>query len=103
MSQNRKLLQRLVIVFALLLVGCSTVGPLSKSDEKIRASILKRTPLGSTYDQVHAFVERQRWLDRIHYEQRGFFIHPPGLEQIEVGHRSIRGHLGTTYLIFFPF
>ncbi len=30
-------------------------------------------------------------------------MQPPGSKGIEVGHRSIRGHLGTTHLVFFPF
>ncbi len=103
MSRNRKLARCLAAMFALLLAGCSTVGPLCRSDEKIRASVLKRTPLRCSRDQVYAFIKQHRW--PVYYESRdrGFMMSRPGQPSVEVGSRAVGCELGVTHFVYFPF
>jgi hypothetical protein len=46
---------------AMLLVSCSAVGPLCSSDEKVKARILKLTPLGCPTNQVLAVINKHHW------------------------------------------
>ena len=61
MRRKRTIFCCLATMSVIVLIGCSSVGPLCKSEDKIRASILKKTPLGCSYDQVHAFIKHQGW------------------------------------------
>src|SRR5438067_12369842 len=98
MNPKTTLLCCLGVGLALCLGGCSTVGPLCRSDEEVRASILKRTPLGCSSDQVYALIREQRW--PIHSESRdkGFMMRRPAQNEahsIEVGTRFVACELGT--------
>ena len=41
--------------------GCSAARPLHRSPASIRHSLLKRTPAGTPYEDVVAFLKRERW------------------------------------------
>jgi hypothetical protein len=106
MSRKITFLYSLATVFALVLVGCSTAGPLCRSDEKIRASILKRTPLGCSSDQVYAFIKAQRLPVHSESRDKGFMMRRPGQNEthsVEVGITFIACKLGTTRFVMFPF
>jgi len=46
---------------ACLLLGCSAARPLHRSPAGIRASLLKRTPVGTRYEAVEAFLRKEGW------------------------------------------
>lgn len=53
-----------ILTTALLLVlasGCSAARPLHRSEASIRASLLSRTPLGSSRPDVEKFIRSQGW------------------------------------------
>jgi len=94
----------LVAAFVLLFVGCSSVGPLSRSEEKIRASVLKRTHLGCSSDQVYAFIKEQHWQVDGESPDNGFhktFVGRAG--SVEVGSSYVSCDIGVTHFVFFPF
>ena len=106
MSQNRQLVRVLITICMLFLIGCSTVGPLCRSDERIRASILRQTPIGCTSDQVRAFIKQHGWPIDYESRDRGFMKRRPGCNEthsVEVGSSAIRCVLGDTRFVFFPF
>src|ERR1051326_6906906 len=78
MRQMTKLRGWLSSILLLALIGCSSVRPLCRSDESIRASLLKRTPVGCPSDQVYAFIKKHRW--HVYRESRdaGFTMRLPG-------------------------
>lgn len=91
---------------SIIMVGCSTARPLCRSDEKIRASILKRTPIGCSSDRVYTFIKEEHW--PIHDESRnaGFRKIVPGLSEAHspvVGDSFVACELGTTHFVMFPF
>lgn len=45
----------------ILLAGCSAARPLHRSEAKIRASLLERTPVGTPRSDVETFVAKQGW------------------------------------------
>jgi hypothetical protein len=49
------------IFISLMGSGCSVARPLHRSEAKIRDSILKRTPLGTTKKEVEAFIGKEGW------------------------------------------
>src|SRR5436189_3522482 len=100
MSRKSTFLYCLATVLALVLVACSTAGPLCRSDEKLRASILKRTPLGSSSDQVYAFIKDQRWVVHSESHDKGFMMRRPGQNEahsVEVGTSFVACVLGKTH------
>jgi hypothetical protein len=56
--------------------------------------LLKKTPLGSSFQEVRALVERRGWLDPYYIGTSGFLKQEPGLPVVEVGVTSLRGRLG---------
>lgn len=44
-----------------LMNGCSVARPLHRPKEKIRASLLKKTPLGTPKKDVEAFIAKEGW------------------------------------------
>ena len=104
MKWHTKLRFCLAAVFYILLVGCSAVGPLCRSEEKIRASILKRTPVGCSSNQVYAFIKQQRWQVNGENRRRGFQKHLVGRAgSVEVGRSYVCCDIGVTHFVFFPF
>jgi hypothetical protein len=97
MSRKSTLLCCLAAILVLILVGCSTVGPLCRSGEKVRASILKRTPLGCSSEQVYTFIKQQRW-PASYEETEGL---APG--RTAAGGIEVARELGTTHFLLFPF
>jgi hypothetical protein len=105
---NRKTAPFRLVATALLmvLVGCSTAPALSRSDEKIRASILKHTPLGCSSGQVRAFVKEKHWSIYSENGEKGFVMRCQGqnaAHSIEVGSSFLACELGTTHFVMFPF
>ncbi len=90
----------------LVLVGCSSVRPLCRSDESIRASLLKRTPLGSSTNQVYAFIKQHQWPIYRESADTGFTMRLPGRNEAHspvVGSSFVACELGTTCFVMFPF
>jgi hypothetical protein len=90
-------------IFALLLVGCSAIGPLSRSDEKIRASILKQTPLSCSWEEVHAFVKAQRWPILYESRDKGLLQSSASRGEVAIGIGTVECELGVTHFVLFPF
>jgi hypothetical protein len=84
------------IALSLLFSSCSSM----RSEASIRASLLKQKPLGSSLSDVHAFVEKRRWIDRSYIGTTGFYEQEPGEPAHTVGVSSICGQLGYYYLPF---
>jgi len=106
MNRKTSLLCCLPVALVLVLVGCSTAKPLSRSDEKIRASILKWTPPGCSTDQVRAFIKEKHWSVYSESRDKGFVMRRPGQNEahsVEVGSSFVAGELGTTHFVMFPF
>ena len=106
MSRKIILFCCLATLWLLALVGCSTVGPLCRSEEKVRASILKRTPLGCSRVQVSAFIKQQRWTIYSEGRYEGFMTRPPGQDgthSVAAGTTFVARDIGTTHLVMFPF
>ena len=101
MCQNRKFLIPLTVL-ALLLACCSAARPLCRSEASIRASLLKRTPLGSTYKHVQTFRKNQQW-PGTSYKLPSDLRTSAGQPQIDPAHTWITAHLGTERLSFPPF
>jgi hypothetical protein len=69
-------------------------------------SILKRTPLGCSSDQVYVFIQGNNW--PIYRESRvgGFTMRLPGRNEAhspKVGSSFVACELGTTHFVMFPF
>jgi hypothetical protein len=47
-------------IVAVLLAGCSVASPLRRSEARIRASLLERTPPGTPEEDVNGFMATQR-------------------------------------------
>ena len=71
---------------------------LMRSEVGIRNSLLKQTPLGSSFDQVRSFAERQGW--RPHGEWNGFQRQEAGKLPETVGVTSIEAEVGRYWLPF---
>ncbi len=46
---------------SVLLLGCTAAQPLHRSPASIRASLLRHTPIGTSYQAVEAFVRKEGW------------------------------------------
>jgi hypothetical protein len=106
MNRQSTLLCCLATALVLVLVSCSTARPLSRSDEKIRASILKRMPLGCSSDQVRAFIKEKHWSVYSESRDKGFVMRRPGQNEAysaEVGSSFVACELGATHFVMFPF
>ena len=51
----------IAVTLTLVVVGCSAARPLHRSEASIKASLLKRTPLGTSRTDVRKFIARQGW------------------------------------------
>jgi hypothetical protein len=106
MNLKRMFAQCLLAAIPLLLAGCYTANtvPLSKSPDTLRDWMLKRTPLGSTPNEVYTFIKHQQW--EIDEEvkkdgtQRQVAGHAGNLKVIS---SSVRCDLGITHYVYFPF
>ena len=79
-----------LLTIILLLCGCSLP---HRSEQHIRASLLKSTPTGTRYAEVLEFVKQHGWLKN--EIGNGYFMRPiPGAPEVEVGKRCIIGYLG---------
>ncbi len=83
-----------VMVIALLVSSCASLW----SESKIRASLLKQTPLGSSLSEVRALVAKRGWLDQSYTgTNSGYYRQEPGERAYTVGVASICGQLGHYY------
>ena len=87
------------ITVSLLLVGLAATAwcassPLRRSTAVIERRILRATPLGTSFQQVEAYVRHQEW--HVDYASRttGFLFQEAGQPSEVVGDQSIRAHLG---------
>src|SRR5688572_25621628 len=69
-----------------------------RSENSIRATLLKHTPLGTKSEEVRAYVEKRGWLDRRYTGEGGYLKQEPGVPPMVVGVSSIKGKLGHYYL-----
>src|SRR5262249_33838844 len=86
----------------LAVVGCSSARPLCRSDESIRSSLLKRTPIGCSNDQVYAFIKKNRWPVYKESRDEGFTMRLPGRNEAHspvVGSSFVACELGTTHFV----
>lgn len=51
----------MTVATALLVAGCSTARPLHRSEAHIRAALLKKTPIGTSEQDVQKFIEKEGW------------------------------------------
>jgi hypothetical protein len=78
----------------LFLTGCSTAGILRR-EESIEASLLRRTPLGSTREAVMAFIAQEGWTD---VRTGGGYWRNDRPQGAAVGSSSIQVSLGRYYM-----
>jgi hypothetical protein len=93
MSRKHKILIAATVFLVIVVSGWFGQMPLRRSESSIRASLLKQTPLGSTLDEVRAFIERKGWLETNYIGSTGFHKQEGKGDSI-VGVTSIRGELG---------
>ena len=72
---------------------------LFRSETRIRASLLKQMPLGSSSADVHEFVDKHGWLVRNYIGNTGFVKQEAGATSEVIGVTSIRGNLGDYWLM----
>src|SRR5437016_1967678 len=88
-----------ILVLCLLGVGARTVvvvtDPLRRSDAEVREWLLKKTPLGSSFEQVQEVAIRDDW--KIVYED------PFNPREPVVDERSIRFEVGQFHAFMIPF
>jgi len=99
MSTKRSVIIAISAVIVAIGVWTSSCSSL-RSEASIRASLIKRTPLGSSSSDVRAFVAKEGWLDRSYVGTSGFYKQEPGEPAHEVGVSSICGQLGHYWLPF---
>ena len=86
---------------AILGGGCLLISQsLLRSESNIRASLLKRTPIGSDAAEVRSCVQSSGWLDPRYIGSSGFLKQEPGRRNEIVGVSSICGQLGHYWLPF---
>jgi hypothetical protein len=57
----KTLVRLIAATLIVVVVGCSAARPLHRSEASIQASLLKRTPLGTSRTDVQKFITRQGW------------------------------------------
>ena len=89
-----------LVVF--LVAGCSAARPLHRSAASIRRSLLKRTPPGTSEQQVAAFIAREGWrIDRQNSINHEFMPYDNGGPRVpEKVHDLWSAYLGG-YVYFF--
>jgi hypothetical protein len=99
--KNRKLITLIILVLLCLLgVVMYIMNPLTKSEEQIRESLFKETPIGTHLDDVIKYIESQRkWEVRTISHEHGFY-HQGISPRREIGEKSIRANLGEYGFIF---
>ena len=60
-STVRRIFTVILTLAALIMTGCSAARPLHRSHASIRASLLKRTPPGTSEVQVERFITKEGW------------------------------------------
>lgn len=70
------------------------LNPIHRPPLQIREYLLKKTPLGSSFQSVTKMVENEGWLNRNYVGSGGYLVQEPGRASYEVGVSSINGHLG---------
>jgi hypothetical protein len=101
MPEKRRFLLAAFSVVVFVLVVCFSGCSLCRPESSIRASLLRGTPLGSTSQEVRAFVQSRGWLDRNYIGDSGFLKQEAGVPAVEVGVTSIRGELGRYWSVPF--
>ena len=84
------------LLVAVLLAGCASPG-LLRSEDAIRASLLKLTPMGSTPERVLEVAKSEGWKHVVYDPRHGFFV-PEGLAVTKgkvVGVSGVSAVLGT--------
>ena len=94
MSKPRMLLLVVFTALVFVSVGLCVAYPLWRSESSIRAYLLRQTPLGSSIQEVRAFLERRGWLDRSYSGDTGYYFQPVGQPARTVGVSSLTGDLG---------
>ena len=74
MNTKSTMILAIFTTLVLLMLGCSPAWPLHRSEDSIRASLLKRTPVGTSHEKVEAYVGQ--W--------RGWTVHDLGSQEIDV-------------------
>jgi hypothetical protein len=96
MPPNRKQVCRqrtfFVLVVVFLFSGCSALNS-RRSEENLRESLLRLTPLGSSFEQVESVVKREGWKHARALPTHGFYIRYP-LPERTIGKSSITATLG---------
>jgi hypothetical protein len=92
MSTSRRLL---ALGIAALLVGAWAIsGSIFSPTSFIRASILRETPLGTSFSEVEATVKQKGWLAPNYGGSTGFLKQESGEPNEVIGVTSMRGSLG---------
>ena len=55
----------IAIATALVVTGCSAARPLHRSEAHIRAALLKKTPIGTSAQDVHKFIKKEGWYETV--------------------------------------
>lgn len=108
----KKRIKRIVLAVIFLAILSAVVvallNPLRKSEEQIRADLLKLTPIGTDMQELKNPIKRTGKIDWVR-EDWGIVIGPRGpsggypLDDEElIGEKSMRVYLGD-YYVFFPF
>jgi hypothetical protein len=84
-----------IFVGALIVSGCS-IG-LRRDSEKIEASLLEITPLGSSPEVVLEFIKKKEWQTKGYSQQSGFYKQQPGRKAETIGTSHIQASLGDYY------
>jgi hypothetical protein len=100
MSRKRLFIVEASVVALIVIAGWIASQPLLRSENSIRAALLKKTPLGSSVTEVRMFVDRRGWLDRKYIGSGGFLKQAPGKPAEVVGATSMCGDLGHYWLPF---
>jgi hypothetical protein len=78
----------------MLVAGCFLLQPLRRPEASIEHSILRGTPLGSSFDDALHYIAGHDWKVGYADRERGFLRQDPGTPGVVVGDQSIRAHLG---------
>jgi hypothetical protein len=63
------------VLIILIVIVVNLLNPLAKSEEQIRADMLKLTPIGTSIDDVREVIERnRRWKFRYYYPDSGYLL-----------------------------
>jgi len=92
MTQSKTFIAVSLGIISLIAAGC--ISPLRQPEARIQASLLQKTPLGETSQEVKEYVEKRGWLDHSYLGNTGFLKQETGSRSVELGTTSIQGNLG---------